>query len=321
MFPDRPDAERRKQTSPRRAWERAIASVCPIRIATNSTGWALRTAKLPLSRFPTSVRTKSTPLQNLDDPHILLENPVNNSRCRQFIAKVPDPMGAYFLVRQSVPLAHAILAAMARNDVPELAVWLADSAEPNCCQLSDEEFERAKSYERAIVLSSQFQKGKEIAIVFGPRDEWPQEFSQFRDYFAEIDGREAERKHITEEIWLGCDTRPNDLANFSLPHLSTRKTRLFTIACCELVIDKMVDPRSRTAVQVARKYVNGIANQQELNVAFQEAYEAVISVMVNGRREPRRRRSGHPRTRSSRSDEPRRSPPRANTRLGNTRRK
>jgi hypothetical protein len=224
-------------------------------------------------------------LQNLHDPLTLLVNPINNSTCRQFLAKACYPMVAYFLVRESVPFAHALLAAMAHNDVPELAVWVADSAEPNCCVLSDEEFERARSYEGAIVLSSQFQKGKEIAIVFGPREEWPKEFSQFRDYFAEVDRREAERKHITEEIWLGCDTRPTGLANFALPRLIARKTRLFTIACCDLVIDKMVDPRSRSAIEVALKYANGVANDHELNAAFQAAYEAMISIIVKGSRD------------------------------------
>jgi hypothetical protein len=194
-------------------------------------------------------------------------------------------MNAYLLIRQSVPPAHAFLAAMDRREVPELVTWLTGSSEPNLCLADDEEFERAKSYEGAIVLSSKFQNGKEIAIVFGPRENWLTEFGQFRDYFAEAERRQAEREHITEEIWLGCDSRPADLANFALPRLSTRKTRLFTIACCELVSDKMVDPRSRSAMQVALSYANGTATDQELNVAFEAEYQAILSITASGRRD------------------------------------
>src|SRR3954471_22936746 len=86
-----------------------------------------------------------------------------------------------------------------------------------------------------------------------------------------------ERKGITEELWLRCDTRPLDFANYALPRLGNRKIRLFAIACCDLVGHKMVDERSRRAVEVARRHVEGMATDEDLSLANGEAYAAVIS--------------------------------------------
>jgi len=191
-------------------------------------------------------------------------------------------MRAYLLLRESVPPAQAVLAATKRKDLPKLVDWLTGSADMEYCVLDDQEFERSKTYRGAIVLSSDLREGKEVAIAFGPRGEWPEEFAQFRNYYAEWEKRKEERENITEQKWLEWDTRPIDLANFALPRLNQRKIRLFAVACCDLVAGKMLDPRSRRAVEVALRHANGTTSDEELMAACHEAYEAKMSIIPNG---------------------------------------
>jgi hypothetical protein len=64
---------------------------------------------------------------------------------------------------------------------------------------------------------------------------------------AKIKGR------ITEQVWLGCNTRPRDLTNFALSRQNFRKVRLFAIACCGLLGQKLSDPQSRQALEIATR--------------------------------------------------------------------
>ncbi len=196
-------------------------------------------------------------------------------------------MNAYFLIRESVVLAHAVTAAFQRKDLPELTGWITGSADMRYGLLDDREFELAKAYPGAIVLSSQLHAGKEVAIAFGPRQEWPEDFSSFRDFHAEIDERMEERKNITEEKWLTWDARPRDPANFVLPRASERKIRLFSVACCDLVTTKMIDARSRRAMEVALRHADGTATDEELSTASHDAREAATAIMrARGREGP-----------------------------------
>jgi hypothetical protein len=188
-------------------------------------------------------------------------------------------MTAYFLFRDSVPLAHAALAAIDRKDLPEVIAWLTGSAEVQYCLLDAQEFERVKTYPGAIVLSSDLHSCKEIAIAFGPRPEWPEEFDSFRDFHEEAEKRREERENITEKKWLEWDTRPIDQANFVLRRASERKIRLFAVACCDLAIRQMVDPRSRRAVEVALRHADRTANDEELTAASLEAREVTMPVV------------------------------------------
>ncbi len=195
-------------------------------------------------------------------------------------------MRVYFLVRDSVPMAHARVAAHRRTDLPELAAWLTGSAEVQYCLVNDQEFEWAKRYRNAIVLSSELHEGKEVAIAFGPRNEWPDEFGWFRDFFAEAERRREERENITEEKWLGWDTHPIDLANFALRRASERKIRLFAVACCDLVAHRTVDSRSRRAVKVALRHADGTASDQELIEAHDDAMMASRRLGGTGQTSP-----------------------------------
>jgi hypothetical protein len=54
------------------------------------------------------------------------------------------------------------------------------------------------------------------------------------------------------------------------------------VACCDLVAGKMVDPRSQRAVGVALRHANGMASDDELELASLEAEAAVSAVMTAG---------------------------------------
>lgn len=99
-------------------------------------------------------------------------------------------MKMYILVLESVPLgfavlaaAHASLAAYLRfRDSQEVAEWLAGPFYKVVCKVSDEEFERAKSFDDNVVLTESGLGGQEVAIAFKPREEWPKAFKFFKLY-------------------------------------------------------------------------------------------------------------------------------------------
>jgi hypothetical protein len=109
-------------------------------------------------------------------------------------------MTAYFMIREGVPIGYGLVAAIARKEIPELVEWMTGSAQMVYCVLNDDEFERVKAEPGAIVLSSEFNRG-EIAIAFGPREEWPEDFGRFRGFFEEIEGRESPEVNFTEEAY------------------------------------------------------------------------------------------------------------------------
>jgi hypothetical protein len=96
----------------------------------------------------------------------------------------------YILVRESVPLGFAVLAAahgslaayLKFRDSPEVATWLSGPFYKVVCQVSAEEFERAKAVGDHVVLTESALGGQEVAIAFKPRTEWPKAFKFFKLY-------------------------------------------------------------------------------------------------------------------------------------------
>jgi hypothetical protein len=79
---------------------------------------------------------------------------------------------------------------------------------------------------------------------------------------------------MTEAEWLSC-TDPQELLKFLGGQADDRKLRLFTCACCRRVWRWLVDERSRTAVEAAERFANGLATEAELAAAETGAWKAV----------------------------------------------
>jgi peptidyl-tRNA hydrolase len=96
----------------------------------------------------------------------------------------------YVLIRESVPLGFAVLAAahaslacyLRFRDAPEVARWLSGPFAKVVCKVSDEEFERAKSFEDHVVLTESALGGQEVAVAFRPCEEWPKAFRFYKLY-------------------------------------------------------------------------------------------------------------------------------------------
>ena len=98
----------------------------------------------------------------------------------------------YILVRNEIiekDLGHAILSvahaasAAGRNwgDQPEFEHWANESFRKVLCQVTDQEFDKAKTYfengKDYQVMTECALDDEEISIVFYPREEWPRFFS------------------------------------------------------------------------------------------------------------------------------------------------
>ena len=99
-------------------------------------------------------------------------------------------MKMYILVRDDVPLgfamvavAHASLAGYLEfKDTPEVAEWLAGPFRKAVCKASAQEFENAKAVPDHVVLTESALGGREVAVVFRPRQDWPKMFKFLKLY-------------------------------------------------------------------------------------------------------------------------------------------
>jgi hypothetical protein len=78
---------------------------------------------------------------------------------------------------------------------------------------------------------------------------------------------------VTESEWLAC-TDPKAMMEFLRRKASERKLRLFTVAWCRGIWHLLQDERSRKAVEIAERYVDGFASEQEREAAEEAADQA-----------------------------------------------
>jgi hypothetical protein len=67
---------------------------------------------------------------------------------------------------------------------------------------------------------------------------------------------------VTEQDWLTC-TDPKPMLDFIQPRASERKLRLFLVACARLGWDRLPPGEMREAVEVAERYADGLATDDE----------------------------------------------------------
>jgi hypothetical protein len=82
---------------------------------------------------------------------------------------------------------------------------------------------------------------------------------------------------MTEAEWLKCSDPTAMLAQLR-DKASERKLRLYTCAHCRLVWHWLIEERSRSAVEVAEHYADGLITEEDREVAFREACTASIAV-------------------------------------------
>jgi peptidyl-tRNA hydrolase len=102
----------------------------------------------------------------------------------------PPKLRMYILIRESVPVGFAVLAAahaslaayLKFKDTPEVAEWLSGPFYKAVCRVTDAEFEKAKEVDDHVVLTESALDGAEVAIAFKPRAEYPKAFRFFKLY-------------------------------------------------------------------------------------------------------------------------------------------
>lgn len=109
--------------------------------------------------------------------------------CDQFMRmKKYDYSKMYILVKESLPshkavsVAHAAVACYGKYaHEPETKDWFEDSFRKVVCEVTDEEFEEAKKYPNAVVMTENFfEDNRETAIAFPPSKIWPNKFRRFK---------------------------------------------------------------------------------------------------------------------------------------------
>jgi hypothetical protein len=79
---------------------------------------------------------------------------------------------------------------------------------------------------------------------------------------------------MNEEEWLGGTDLRRMLHYARASRVSDRKLRHFAVSCCNLIRQALTDARSRKAVEVAERFAEGLASDDELRAAYDRADSA-----------------------------------------------
>ncbi|RTL07713.1 hypothetical protein EKK58_00805 [Candidatus Dependentiae bacterium] len=96
----------------------------------------------------------------------------------------------YILIPDDVPLGHAINSAahaslacyLKFKDHPSMQPWLDYSFRKVTVKVTRKEFEQAKDEYGWVLLTESALNGQEVALVFHPRENWPERFKFFPLY-------------------------------------------------------------------------------------------------------------------------------------------
>jgi hypothetical protein len=88
---------------------------------------------------------------------------------------------------------------------------------------------------------------------------------------------------VTEAQWLACEN-PLTMIRALRQRVGERKWRLFCCALCRWGWERLADPRARRAVEVAERFADGLAAEEELRAA-RDATQQLQSEHTRARRE------------------------------------
>src|SRR4051812_24322970 len=85
---------------------------------------------------------------------------------------------------------------------------------------------------------------------------------------------------MTEAEWLAC-TEPTPMLEFLGDGASSRKLRMFAVACCRRIWHLLTDARSRKAIEVAEQCADGWVNPQALLEVSDPAWAAAKEMITS----------------------------------------